>query len=193
MDKMLLQHPTSNFYNPSLALQERKVLIYDVINRDSILNALHILDGIVGYDNRFNKPKNNIEIQISSVGGEAEDGFTLISTIEQLKKEGYNIITTNIGRAYSMGFLISICGSLRRCYKYSQYMYHDVSYEAVGKHYDILDSIEYCSFYRESVLDIVSKYTSLTKEEIENINKMRKDKFFTPKNMLDIKGVDIIV
>lgn len=178
----------------SLALNQRKILLYDDVDETSILECIYFLNRLNYIDNKFHKDKKDpIEIQINTNGGFVEDGLSLISLIEQMKDNGYEIITTNIGKAYSMGFLISLCGSIRKAYRHSIYMYHDISYGAYGKHGDVIDSMEHAEYLRDIINNIVTSYTSLTVDDIQDINVLRKDKFFTPSDMLEIKGVDIIV
>lgn len=178
----------------SLALNQRKILLYDDVDETSILECIYFLNRLNYIDNKFHKDKKDpIEIQINTNGGFVEDGLSLISLIEQMKDDGYEIITTNIGKAYSMGFLISLCGSIRKAYRHSIYMYHDISYGAYGKHGDVIDSMEHAEYLRDIINNIVTSYTSFTVDDIQDINVLRKDKFFTPSDMLEIKGVDIIV
>ena len=185
--------PNNQHMRTSMALNQRKIIIYDDIDENSILEAIYFLNRIKYIDDKFRKTKDDIEIQINTDGGLVEDGFSLISLIENMKEEGYNIITTNIGKAYSMGFLISLCGSIRQSYRYSTYMFHDISYGVYGKHGDINDSVEHANMLRKNIYSIVTKYTTLTEEDLKDINEHRKDKFYTPNDMMEIKGVDIIV
>lgn len=177
----------------SLALQQRKILLYDDVNENSILEAIYLLHRLRDLDEKYSDTKRPIEIQINSNGGNVDDGLTLISLIESMKEEGYEIITTNIGRAYSMGFLISLCGSKRTAYRYAHYMYHDISYGLFGKHGDIVEYIETCKHFREIIKEIVCKYTTLKKEELDDINIKKQDKYFNVDEMLELKGVDEIV
>lgn len=185
--------PNNQHMRTSMALNQRKIIIYDDIDENSILEAIYFLNRIKYIDDKFRKTKDDIEIQINTDGGLVEDGFSLISLIENMKEEGYNIITTNIGKAYSMGFLLSLCGSVRQSYRYSTYMFHDISYGVYGKYGDINDSVEHANMLRKNIYNIVTKYTILTEEDLKDINEHRKDKFYTPNDMMEIKGVDIIV
>lgn len=185
--------PNNQHMRTSMALNQRKIIIYDDIDENSILEAIYFLNRIKYIDDKFRKTKDDIEIQINTDGGLVEDGFSLISLIENMKEEGYNIITTNIGKAYSMGFLLSLCGSVRQSYRYSTYMFHDISYGVYGKYGDINDSVEHANMLRKNIYNIVTKYTTLTEEDLKDINEHRKDKFYTPNDMMEIKGVDIIV
>ena len=46
---------------------------------------------------------------------------------------------------------------------------------------------------KDIIEKIVVNYTSLTSDDIKSINEIRKDRFYTPEEMLEIKGVDFIV
>lgn len=177
----------------SMATNSRKVVLYNNIDENSVLEAIYLLNKIKELDIKFNKGTPDIEILINTNGGFVSDGMTLISTIESMKEEGYKIITTNIGRAFSMGFLIAICGSERRAYRYAKYMYHDISYGTYGKHEDIIDSVEFSKIMRNDISSIISKYTTWTIQDVERLNNCRKDKFMTAEELKEIKGVDYIV
>jgi len=188
---------TPNFSIPqmkfSLAVNQRKILLYDEVSEDSVTEVIYYLNKIRDIDNKLNKEKEPIEIQINTNGGFVADGLALVSLIESMKSEGYKIITTNIGKAYSMGFILAICGSERRAYRYSHYMYHDISYGAYGKHNDVVDAIECSEYFRGVIKEIILKYTAMTPEQIDEYNSTRKDRFFTPNEVLELKGVDTIV
>lgn len=186
--------PNNQHMRASMALNQRKIILYDDVDDNSIMECIYFLNRLHYIDDKFH-PDNRqpIEIQVNTNGGYVEDGLSLISLIEQMKDEGYEIITTNIGKAYSMGFVISLCGSKRLAYRHSMYMYHDISYGAYGKYNDIIDSMEHANNLRSIIEKIVVNYTSLTSDDIKSINEIRKDRFYTPEEMLEIKGVDFIV
>lgn len=176
-----------------MAMNQRIIMLYDDVDDTSITEAIYYMNKLQYIDNRFGKEKKPIELQINTCGGFVEDGLSLISLIEKMKNDGYYIITTNIGRGYSMGFLLSICGSERRAYKYSKYMYHDISYGAYGKHNDIMEQVEFTKMLQKDIMGIVTKYTNLPEDFVSEINTCKRDKYFTSEEMLEIKGVDIIV
>lgn len=177
----------------SLVTNQRKIFINEDITEDSVFKYMYYLDKLVDLDNQRGGIKQPIELCINTNGGSVYDCFTLISKIEYMKDNGYHIITTNIGRAFSAGFLISICGSERRAYRLARYMYHDVSSGTFGKYYEMKESLEEVKILSEMISDIVCKYTNLTRENLQDINKYKLDRYYSASEILDLKGVDIIL
>lgn len=176
----------------SLALNSRKISLVDDIEEDSIYECIYFLNKLKRLDN-ITKTKEPIEILVNTYGGAVEEGLVLVSLIEQMKDEGYKIITTNIGKAYSMGFIISICGSERRAYRYSRYMYHDVALGCYGKYQECKQRLEETDILRSYIKEIVCKYTSISEKDIEEINSRKDDIYYTVNKMKELKGVDIIL
>lgn len=177
----------------SIAMNQRIIYIYDDVSDSSIAESIYYLNKLRYMDNKFQQGKRPIELQISTDGGTVTDGFSLISLIENMKSDGYEITTTCIGKAYSMGFLLSICGSVRKAYKYSKFMYHDISYGAYGKHGDVVDSMIYADLLRKDIMEIVTKYTNKSESFFSVYNAHKTDVFFTAEDMLEMKGIDLIV
>lgn len=189
----LQMNPMTHQMKFSLAMNQRKILIYDLVSEHSVLEGIYYLNKLRENDQRFHKEeKLPIEIQINTNGGLVEDGLTLISLIEQMKDEGYHIITTNIGRAYSMGFLLSICGSERRAYRYARYMYHDMSFGLIGSYKEFTDAVADMQILKGYIAEIVTKYTKLTNKELDDIEFMKVDRYFTPQELKAVGGVDTI-
>ena len=175
------------------AMNQRIIYIYDDIDDSSISESIYYLNKIKYMDEKYQNGKRPIELQISTDGGNVTDGLSLIALIESMKQSGYEITTTCVGKAYSMGFLLSICGSIRKAYKYSKYMYHDVSYGIYGKHADVMEYIDYIKMLQSDALDIVTRYTNQPRSFFEDINNRKCNKFFTLDDMIKMNGVDYIV
>lgn len=176
----------------SLVLRQRKIYLYDYVDENSVFECLYYLNKLTEVDT-ISGTKEPIEILINSNGGSVYDGLTLISLIEQMKNNGYKIITTNIGRAFSMGFMISLCGSIRRSYKYSTYMVHDVSTMAYGKIQSIKEDLIESERLRNILYDIITKNTNLTISNLEEWHEKKIDKFFSAEESLSLKICDEIV
>lgn len=176
----------------NLAIKERKILIYDDVDENSILECMYYLYRFRSIDESVGT-KRPIDILINTSGGSVMDGLSLISLIESMKDEGWVINTYNIGYCFSMGFLISIVGTNRYTYRYSTYLYHDVSTQMEGKAASIDERMEEVHRLREIGTDIVTKYTNLTKEDIENIYNKKLDKVYTPQQAIALHIADKIV
>jgi ATP-dependent Clp protease protease subunit len=176
----------------SLAINHRKIFLYDEISENVIFEALYYLHKIIDLDNRAGT-KLPIEIHINSNGGLVEDGYTLISLIENMKKDGYEIKTINIGRAYSMGLTIFLSGSTRLAYAYSRFMYHDFSYGSYGSSTSIKRAVQEAEILSEVINNYIIKNSKITKETLLSHNDKVNDWYISPEEAITFGIVDEII
>lgn len=176
----------------NLATKERKILIYDDVDENSILECMYYLYRFKSIDEQIGE-KKPIDIMINTSGGSVMDGLSLISLIESMKDQGWIINTYNIGYCFSMGFLISIVGTNRYAYRYSTYLYHDVSTQMEGKAASIDERMAEVHRLREIGTNIVTKYTSLTRKDIEKIYTNKLDKVYSPEEAVNLHIADKII
>ena len=176
----------------NLAAKERKIIIYDSINEDSIMEAIYYLHRFRSIDLKRGE-KRPIEILINSCGGSVSDGLTLISLIESMKDEGWEINTTNMGYAYSMGFYIGICGTHRYTYRYATYLCHDVSYGCEGNFMEMAEKLRETERLRKILRQITLRYTKLSEEDLDNIFEHKTDKTYSPEDAIALEIADKIV
>lgn len=179
-------------FRRNLAVKERKIMIYNDVDENSMMEALYYLYRFRSIDLKRGT-KKPIDILINSCGGKVSDGLSLISLIESMKDEGWTINTINTGYALSMGFLISICGTNRYCYRYSTYMLHDVSMALEGKFMSVQEEMHEINRTRNTIKEIVLKYTNLTENDVEEIWKLKQDKNYSAKEAVELKISDAIV
>lgn len=175
-----------------LAFQNRKLMVYDDVDDASMFRCIYTLMRIREADKKLGT-KEPIEILINSCGGTVYDGLSLISLIENMKDDGYTIITTNMGYAFSMGFLISIVGSVRKSFRYATYLHHDMSSMNYGKLAFMEEEINDMRILRKRIDDIVLKYTKLTQADLDEINNKKLDKRFTAEEALALKICDEVL
>lgn len=178
----------------SLALNQRKVYLCDLIDEDNVFECMYYLNRIMEYDKKFCDTKEPIELYIDSCGGYVSSGMTLVSMIESMKDDGYKIITVTNGKAYSMAFVVAVCGSERRCYRYATFMTHDASCGFYPQ--KVKETEEYLDFVkvlRNQSDSVILKYTDITESQIEDWINHKKDKYFTSEEALKLKIVDKIV
>lgn len=176
----------------SMCLSQRKVILNDNVSDDTIFECVYYLHKLIDIDKKCGC-KKPIEIYVNTNGGSVYDGFSLISLIEQMKDDGYEIITINTGKAFSMGFWIALCGSVRKAYRYSSYMYHDIACGIYGKGQEIKETVEELDRLSLMGRDILKKYINITDEEYDDIILRKVDKFFSPEDILNKKGIEEIL
>ena len=176
----------------TMALNQRKIFLYDDVDENSIFECIYYLNRLENMDNKIGS-KEPIYIMINSNGGNVYDCLSLISLIEKMKNEGYKIVTVNMGRAFSCGFLLSIVGSERVSYAYSDYMFHDISSIEYGKLNTMIEGIKEMKRLRDKLSGIVMKYTNITKDLLDLWYKNKTDKYFSAEEALEYGIADKIV
>lgn len=176
----------------SLALKQRKIFLNDYVTEDTIFECVYCLHRLMDIDNKVGT-KEPIEIYINSNGGLLTECLSLISLIEQMKDDGYYITTINSGKAYSAGFFLSMIGTTRKAYRYSEYMYHSLSAGTGGKMQTMIEDVECFKKSQELIYHLVGKYTDIPIDELKELDRCKVDKYYTPEEMLKCKAIDIIL
>ena len=176
----------------SLLYSQRKIVLYDDIDEDSAFEFTNCVNILIYLDNKLGE-KKPIEILINSGGGLIYSGITIISLIEQLKKQGYEVTTVNTGICASMAFVISICGSKRCMYENAVYMYHDASSGTFGKLENMKDDVRDMQKLRDTLDEIVLRYTNVSKENIQEWHDRKFDRYFYKDEALSLKICDFVL
>ena len=143
------------------------------------------------------EPLTKLEIHINSDGGSVTAGLNIISQIEDLKKNGVEVVTFVKEKACSMAFLIAIAGSYRKARKYAKLMLHP-SWYLLSKETPltistlrdfIKDSDKSWMIFEEFVLSC----TRFTKKQLKHIYKSCDDYVMDTKEALEKSCIDEIV
>lgn len=176
----------------SLALKQRKVCLNDYVTEDSIFECVYYLHRLMDIDSRKGT-KEPIEIIINTNGGLVTECNMIVSLIEQMKDDGYYIITTNASKAFSAGFIISLVGSERRAYRHSEYMYHSLSSGTIDKLQNMIEDVDHAKVTQDRLHSIITKYSNIPIELLKEIDRCKIDKYYTPEEMLEFKAIDKIL
>jgi len=160
-------------------------MLYDDVDDDSIFRCIYTLMRIREFDNKTGI-KKPITLYINSCGGTVYDGMSLISLIESMQDEGYQIDTVNMGYAMSMGFIISLVGTHKYCFRHSTYMYHDISSLVIGKLAQMQEDIKQTERLRDEITEFVLSKTKLTKEQLYDIHEHKRDVYYTSKQAVEL-------
>lgn len=187
-----VMNTSSTLIRRNMAINQRRILINDDIDDNISAEVQYYLYSIMELD-KENGTKEPIEILIDSNGGSIESGLSMVSLIESMKDNGYKIITINAGKAYSMGFVLSIIGNERKSYRYSSYMFHDASSGTIGKVAEMEEQVEETKRLRSIVDNLVYKYTDITQQMIDDWHKRKIDKYFSVEDAKSLNIVDKVV
>lgn len=171
-------------------LEERRLYINDIIN-DEIITSIgyHIL--------RYNRIDKGIDIKervpiilyINTDGGNLYSGNSLISIIQNSITPVY---TVNLGRCFSMGFLLFIAGKKRYALDNSVFLLHDGSNGGYDSSAKLVDKIEFeKNVLEKKIKDYVLERTGITSKSYDK--NYRKEWYMDSDKARELKIADYIV
>jgi len=113
-------------------------------------------------------PDRDIEITITSGGGEIVQGLALYDFLQTLKKPTRKIIIVCFGIAASMAGVILQAGDVRRMGKESWLMLHEASLAVEGKSGEIENRIEWVRAVENRLWLLYANRSNLSKAQIKN-------------------------
>ena len=176
-----------------LALKYRKIFINDEINKDTIFNIIYYLHKIVEQD-KDTTDKLPIKFYINTVGGYCSEGFILVDLIEQLKSQGYEIITVVSGTAYSFGLILALMGNKRYCYKHCEYMCHTVQIiPSPSSLPDLKKVVDHSERIESFMNDYIIQNSKITQKDLNDKIGNGDDWFFNAEEALKYGMCDKVV
>jgi ATP-dependent Clp endopeptidase proteolytic subunit ClpP len=107
-------------------------------------------------------PGEDIEVIFNSPGGSVIDGFELFDFLVDLGQNGHKVITGCTGMAASMGGILVQAGTHRWMSRESWYMIHQAAFGAMGKTFEIEDTVEWIKRIQARILEIFAGRSNLT-------------------------------
>lgn len=135
--------------------------------------------------------KKDVKIYIDSPGGDVISGLPVCATMLMLEKLGMTITTICRGKAASMASLLLMCGSRghRKIHPHSRVMIHDMSTGMKGKYADLEEEMEFSKSLREELIEIISKRSNKTIDEVREEFSKKRDLWLDGKKAKDEWGV----
>lgn len=173
-------------------IKYRIIPLYDEVTRESMFKCLYWLEKLVNMDKQTGT-KQPITFQIDSYGGYCYHGLSLISRIEKLVEEGYEIIGVCAGVAMSMGSAILNVCSKRQMYRYGTVLIHQVASGSYGKYQDMKETLEETKRLNDVLMGLYLKRTKLSKEKLEDLIVRKLDWHIDAETALEYGIVDEII
>lgn len=157
--------------------------ILDINQSDEYLVKLAEIHGMI----YIPKP---IKFYIDSYGGLVYQCLGLLGIMEKSKIPIHTIVT---GAAMSCGFLIAIAGHTRFAYDKATFMYHQVSTGFYGKVKDMEEDLEETKRLQIFIEEHTLARTDMTREQLSENYKRKKDWFIPAKKALKLRIIDEIL
>ena len=122
-----------------------------------------------------------IQFYLSTYGGACYDGMSLHDVIES-SKTPIEVICT--GKIMSMGVIVALGAKVRKAYRNTTFMIHQVSGLSFGSLRDMEDSVAEASRINEMLFNIIKSKTLVTEEQLNEVLQMKKDWFLTAEEAL---------
>lgn len=165
------------------SINEISRAIIDINQSDEYLAKLAELHGMEY------KPKP-IRLFIDSYGGYVYQCMGLLGIMEKSETPVHTIVT---GAAMSCGFIIAITGHKRLAYDKATFMYHQVSSGIGGKLKDMEEDLEETKRLQVFIEEHTLSKTKLTRAQLSENYKGKKDWFLNTKQCLKYGIIDEII
>ena len=131
-----------------------------------------------------------IRFYLSTGGGTCYDGMALHDVIEA-SRTPIEVICT--GKIMSMGIIVALGSKVRKAYRNTTFMIHQVQGISIGSLREMEDTVAEASRINDMLFRIIKEKTSITDAQLNDVVQNRKDWFLTAKEALDLGIVTEIV
>lgn len=161
----------------------RQVYLFDEVNK---LNAEIVVRELL-YFNRISDEE--ITLFINSPGGVVSDMFSIIDTMNIIESPVRTIV---MGDAASCAAIIAACGKTRLMTENSRIMLHEIWTIMLGSVSDMDDNLKNMKKEQDKILNLLSKKTGKTADQIKNIIE-KSNKYFNAKESKNFGLIDEII
>lgn len=134
-------------------------------------------------------PGCDIELVITSGGGDVIAGLALFDHIQGMRKSGHKVTTKAQGISASMAGVLLQAGDERVMTKEAWMLIHEASFGVSGKYGEVQDTVSWVEKIQERLLDVLSERSTLSKSQIKK-KWSRKDWWLDSDEALKLKFVD---
>lgn len=124
-----------------------------------------------------------IEFFLSTYGGACYDGMALHDVIESSTTP---IEVICAGKIMSMGVIVALGANVRKAYRNTTFMIHQVSGLSFGTLREMEDTVAESSRINEILFSIIKSKTKVTEEQLNEVLQKKKDWFLTAEEALNL-------
>jgi len=172
----------------------REIIINEDITSDLTEKVTIQILNINRYDDTMEQQvvdyvREPITLMISSNGGDIFEALSICSAMEMSRTP---IHTVALGKAFSAGFLILICGDTRFAQHHSTLMYHTGSSGYIGVITDVLEHGDFLEKLNERIHKIVIDHTDITDDQLMDVFMRKSDWYMDVNEALELGVIDCI-
>ena len=131
-----------------------------------------------------------IKFYLSTTGGTCYDGMALHDVIEA-SQTPIEVICT--GKIMSMGVIVALGAKVRKAYRNTTFMIHQVQGVSIGTLRDMEDTVAEVSRINDMLFCIIKEKTSITDAQLNEVILNRKDWFLTTEEALKLGVITEII
>lgn len=131
-----------------------------------------------------------IRFYLSTGGGTCYDGMALHDVIEASRTPIEMICT---GKIMSMGIVVALGSKVRKAYRNTTFMIHQVQGISIGSLREMEDTVAEASRNNDMLFRIIKEKTSITDAQLNDVVQNRKDWFLTAEEALKLGIVTEII
>lgn len=124
-----------------------------------------------------------IEFFLSTYGGACYDGMALHDVIES---SGTPVEIICTGKIMSMGVIVALGAKVRKAYRNTTFMIHQVSGLSIGTLREMEDTVAEASRINEILFNIIKSKTKVTQDQLDEVIQKKKDWFLTAEEALEM-------
>lgn len=122
-----------------------------------------------------------IEFILSTYGGACYDGLALHDVLES-SNTPVEVICT--GKIMSMGVIVALGAKVRKAYRNTTFMIHQVSGLSFGTLREMEDTVTEASRVNQILFNIIKSKTKVTEEQLNEVLQTKKDWYLTAEDAL---------
>lgn len=131
-----------------------------------------------------------IRFYLSTGGGTCYDGMALHDVIEA-SRTPIEVICT--GKIMSMGIVVTLGSKVRKAYRNTTFMIHQVQGISIGSLREMEDTVAEASRINDMLFRIIKEKTSITDAQLNDVIQNRKDWFLTAEEAFGLGIVTDII
>ena len=124
-----------------------------------------------------------IELYLSTYGGGCYDGLALYDVIEA-SQTPIEVFCT--GKIMSMGIIVALGAKVRKGYRNTTFMIHQVSGVSFGTLRDMEETVAEVSRINDMLFNVIKSKTKVTEERLNQVIRQKQDWFITAEEALEL-------